>query len=223
MGGSIALYLTRAVEGPGFVPGLLTASPLAAAGLVGITRVQGQARLVGAMAVLPVPVVWMTQYQGGAIPQWGGRYLLASGLVLAVVGVAALARVQPFLRVTLVALSLGVTVFGLAWMVERTHAFADAVADVERVPTATVIVSELAHLAREGGGTYGGHRWLTASRPGDLRRASLVARAAGAQRVDVVSLEDRPSFIGLTGYRLVATRRVPILEFHLTVRSYRAS
>ena len=76
--GVAALFLVlRFTEGLGFLSGLLTASPIAAVGvLLGWRRATRFPLLVGALAL---PLVWAFQYSGGAGPQWGGRYEIDVG------------------------------------------------------------------------------------------------------------------------------------------------
>ncbi len=75
------LYLFVFQHGLGFVPGLLIASPFAAVGLALGWR--SDVRVITVMAVVALPLVWFFQYSGGAGPQWGARYTLLSGALLA--------------------------------------------------------------------------------------------------------------------------------------------
>ena len=84
----------RFTNGVGFVPGLLTASPLVVAGLVLAWR-RPSTRIPVVIAVGALPIVWVFQYAGGASPQWGGRYVLLSGFLLATCGVVVLPMLQP--------------------------------------------------------------------------------------------------------------------------------
>ena len=71
--GVVALYLLRFGTGLGFVPGMVAASPLAAVGLALGWRGTAS-RLLVAMALLALPLVWAFQFLGGATAQWGGRW-----------------------------------------------------------------------------------------------------------------------------------------------------
>ena len=83
----VVLYLAWVAQGPGFVPGLVATTPFVAMGLVLAWRdVTG--RLAALIALLALPVVWYTDFTGGVLPQWGGRYILTSGLLLGTVGIA---------------------------------------------------------------------------------------------------------------------------------------
>lgn len=184
--GIVLLYAIRATDGPGFVPGLLAASPIAAMALVLGGRQRGE-RIVMLAAVLALPLVWVSQFQGGAQPQWGARYLLASGALLLVVGAGCLPKLVPWARVAAVGLSVSVTVFGLAWLSIRSHDVARAHRELiaQHQP---LLVSTVGHLPREGGAFYLRQRWLTAVHPAEVRRAAAVAHRAGIPDLGLVSL-----------------------------------
>jgi hypothetical protein len=161
-----------------------------------------------AIAVIALPLVWAVQYTGGAGPQWGGRYVLLTGLLLGVIGVAALDDVDRTLRVGAVALSVAVTALGLGWMHQRTHDIASSAETLEKLPD-PILVSRVAHLVREGGGVHDLRRWLTAITQDDLEKASRIAAARGVHRFAVVDLGFRhePAAIGgftrQSGFRIV--------------------
>lgn len=184
-----ALYLVRALSSFGFVPGFLMAAPIGAVGLALGWRRGPPARLAGAAAVLALPVVWATQFTGGAAPQWGGRYVLLTSLVLGVLGIASLDEVGRAVRVGVVALAVAVTAFGLGWMQQRTHDVAKSAQQLERLPE-PILVSRIAHLVREGGAVHDMRRWLTALSAADLRRVAVIADATGADRIAVVDFAD---------------------------------
>ena len=104
--GLVVLYAVRFADGFGFVPGLIASTPLAAVGLAWAAR-RVEVRLVAAVALVSLPLVWAFQFPGGAPPQWGGRYILASGFLLGVLGVAALGLLAGWARVFVVGLSAG--------------------------------------------------------------------------------------------------------------------
>jgi hypothetical protein len=186
--GASVLYGTRFAKELGFVPGLVATTPLAALALVYGWR--GPARRITVLAVAALPLVWAFQYTGGAPPQWGGRYLLVSGLLLGVVGVASLGRLAPFARVGVVVLAFSVTAFGLAWTSVRTHEIAHASRVLTHRPESALVFRE-AHLAREAGGFYEpDRRWLTAVTPDDAGAAFALLDAAGIDSVGVVSIEN---------------------------------
>ncbi|MGQ0520686.1 MAG: hypothetical protein ACT4PX_06015, partial [Actinomycetota bacterium] len=149
LAGAGLLYLIRFGYGPGFVPGLVAATPLAVIGLVLGWR-SPASRYLLAVGLAALPIVWATQFQGGAAPQWAGRYLLASGLAFGVAGVVALPRLRRWAAVSLVAAAAVVTGFGLMWTSIRTHDIGRASAALAARPE-PVLVSRVGHLPREGG------------------------------------------------------------------------
>jgi hypothetical protein len=134
-----------------------------------------------AVALGAVPIVLATQFRGGAAPQWAGRYLLPSGLLLAVVGWAAVAtadRPHAARTAATVGLAAATTAAGVAWLSVRSHDVDRTIAALERRPE-PVLVSGLYHLAREGGATYGDKRWLTLSSQAGPAAAAGVLHDAG--------------------------------------------
>jgi hypothetical protein len=176
---AVGLLLYRLTEGPGFVPGLVATTPLAALGLAFVPR-GGSGRLVGAIAVGALPMVWYFQYSGGAVPQWAGRYILPSGLLLLVLGVVNFDRIPRFAVNAFVAASLGVTTFGLVWMFERTHEIGGAARDVAGF-SEPAVVSEANFFLRELGAEYRGSdtRWLSSRGRADAADAVAIVDAEG--------------------------------------------
>ena len=142
-----AVYVARFSGGLGYLPGVLTACPLAVAGLV-VSWPRRDLRLPTILAVVTVPIVWVVQYSGNAKPQWGGRYVLLSGVLLATVAVIALRHRRQALVAT-VALSTLVTGVGVVWLAERSHAIADGMETLVARHDQAVISLE-GHLLREG-------------------------------------------------------------------------
>lgn len=200
------VLLWRVVDGLGFVPGLVAATPFAAVGLAwGFADARN--RLVAAMALVPIPLVIAFQFVGGAAPQWAGRYLLVTGFLLAVMGISQRHRLAPWARTAFVAASVAVTAFGLSWMVQRTHQVADAADRLQARPEA-VLVSPNGFVPREFGATYGDKRWLSSGNPEDLRFAVQVVTDSGEPTFALVDLDtssEPPSFVGWqqTGSELV--------------------
>jgi hypothetical protein len=226
--GAVALYLLRAVEGLGFVPGLVAATPLAAVGLALGWRRRGRddGRAVGgsrtllAMALLPLPLVWMFQFTGGAAPQWAGRYILPSGLLLAVVGVTCLPLLSRWARRGIVVLAVAVTCFGLAWLSVRSHDVGRSAAVLNRRPE-PVLVSRVAHLAREDGWYSGDRHWLTAVSDADVADATRVVTESGASSFGLITLDDGSTAIQLPGWAPTGTSRVRFIsDVYLLVTTY---
>lgn len=198
-GAGVLAVVRVAAGGLGFLPGLGPAWVLPAAAVSAFGRAQfriaNSARpnaraLVLTVAVGATPIVLATQFRGGAGPQWAGRYLLPSGLLLAVVGWAVVERRARPVQVAFAGLATLVTVFGLAWLSVRSHDLDRAIAALEARPE-PVLVSDVYFLAREGGATYGDKPWLTLSPAprGTAADAAGVVRAAGLDAFASVELE----------------------------------
>ncbi len=215
-----AVYAIRFADGMGFVPGVLTASPLAVAGLaLGWSDVRNTRVAVAALA--PLPLVWLFQFSGGAGPQWGGRYVLTTGLLLAVVGVVAARRAGRTAALVVVALGLAVSVCGVAWLSVRSHAVADAMEQLVARNDESVLSLE-AHLLREGGAFYTEDlRWLTAVDDRQLDEAVGVLRLAGVQEVAVVTRSGSPRPAALGPFRRGAAEGLELLPgVRFTVTTY---
>jgi hypothetical protein len=217
---AVLLYLVRFGAGLGFVPGVLTACPLAAVGVVAGWR--RPLRLPTLIAVLALPLVWAFQYSGGAGPQWGGRYELLTGALLAVVGVVALGGCRrAFTAVLLV--SVLVTGFGVAWLSVRSNTVADGISTVI-ARSDQMVISRHAHFFREGGALYDPTRhWLTATTDDDLVRAVRIAGETGASEFALVENEGDPVPAHLGAYERGATEVVPFLrpDVRVSVTTYR--
>lgn len=215
-----ALYLIRFASGPGFVPGLVATTPLAVVGLVLGWR-SAAGRYVLGVALVGLPLVWATQFSGGASPQWAGRYLLVSGLFLGVAGAVALAALPRWARTAAVGLAVTVTGFGVVWMSIRTHDFARAEAALHRRPE-PVLVSRIGHLVREGGAFYGDRRWLTAPTDADQKFAVHVIEQAGVTRFGLVEESvDADADADIPGWRRVGSEELELVAgLQITVTSY---
>jgi hypothetical protein len=218
------LYVVRFEGGLGFIPGMLVASPLAVAGVAaGLTArwTTRPTRVVAAIAIAAAPVVWLYQYPGGANPQWGGRYILCSGALLAVLGVVALVARGRAALVPVLLAGLLVTGSGLAWLSVRSHSVADAAQVLETDDP--VLTIGLPHLLREWGASYRpDRRMLTAENDSELPVALGVVEATGATRLTVVARYARqaPRHLG----SFVRTTREPLTwtpGVHLAVARYR--
>ncbi len=208
----VLLYLVRVIQGLGFVPGLVAATPFAAAGLVLAWRsssaaapaAEVQTRLVAVIALVALPLVWYTDFTGGVLPQWGGRYILTSGLLLGVIGIVRTEQVARWARQLFLTLAVVVTALGLAWMSHRTHEVARAGAWISARPE-PVVVSDLPFWLRESGGHEPGHRWLTTDRSGDVAGAARIVTDAGFERFGLITADgaDRPPR-SVAGYQEVS-------------------
>ncbi len=179
--------------GPRFVPGLVATTPLAVVGAVAGFRDRRWIPLV--LGLGPLPLVLATAYTDGSIVQWGGRYQLATGLMLTVLAISSIddgaVRHRRRLIAGAGAFGLFVTLFGVAWGIERTQRVADGwdvVASVTE-PDDVVVWHDTAH-AREAGAFSVGRRWLGA--PTQAQQTRLVL-ALDENGIDHFYWIDRPS------------------------------
>ena len=220
LGAAAVLLLVRIHSGLSFVSGFVPALPVAAFGLVLAWR-DARRRILAVIALVALPGVWMLQYTGGAGPQWGGRYVLCTGFLLAVVGIVATEALPHWSRVCVLALCVGVTLAGVRYLEIRTHQGARA-SDTIAAMNDDVVISRFAHLFREAGSEYTPQRpWLTAIDAADLARAAAIARHHGAATIAVISEPGRRPRIA--GYRFTGRRAMPVFSETLVVDSYRRS
>lgn len=214
-------YARTLMTGLRFLPGLFVATPIAAVGLaLGLApgRRERYWRVV-ALAALALPIVWGYQYLGGAYPQWAGRYVLTSGLLLGVVGVVSLDQLPSWARRGAVGLACVVTAFGLLWLSYRTHDVARAMETLRRRPESVLIFRE-EHLPREGGAFPGG-RWLSAESDEEERFAARVALRAGFSELAVVGhAPGKPR--ELPGFRRVGSDKFSFLGMPFRIVSYQS-
>lgn len=172
---ALLLGLRVLVGGLGFVPGAAMAAPLAGVGLAIGWRIKA-ARLAIAMIAVATPGVWAFQFLGGAVPQWGGRYILPATILLVAVGVVALGDVGIRVRGLALAMSLAMTAVGVGWTHQRTVGF-ETTMTVLADRTEQALVFEPFFLAREAGPLMLGERWLTVGNEDDLEFATQVLAA----------------------------------------------
>jgi hypothetical protein len=217
--GAVAVLLAvRIHSGLSFVSGFVPALPIAAFGMV-LAWHDARRRILAVIALVALPGVWLLQYTGGAGPQWGGRYVLCTGFLLAVVGIVATETLPRWSRVAALALCVGVTLTGVRYLEIRSDQGARA-ADTIAALRDDVVVSRFAHLFREAGSRYTPERhWLTALDDRDLARAAAIARDHHAATVAVIS-EPGPH-ARLAGYRFAGRRSLPFFSETLVVDSYR--
>lgn len=153
------VFLRLLVVGPTFVPGLAASTPLAVVGVVAGFRSRRSRYL--ALALAPMPLVFLTQYLGGTLPQWGGRYLLLSGAVLTVVACAEFPRVHPVAFRAVALAGLCVTGLGAFWYSVRTNSLDTTWQEVASVAGDDVVVWYDPVFARESGAELVGSRWLS--------------------------------------------------------------
>ena len=191
LAGAAALFILRAADGLGFVPGLIAATPFAVAGAVLAfdRRVDQRGRDAVLMVAAALPVVWMFQFSGGAVPQWGGRYVLTTGLVLAAVGIGASGLLDRGLRYALAGLSVAVALFGLAFMSYRTHEIGRAVDTIAAIDGPVVSAQDF--FLREVGAAYRADSpWLSVAGVDEVPAAAAIVDQAGERSFDLLWVPD---------------------------------
>lgn len=218
LGAAALLLVVRIHAGLSFVSGFVPALPITAFGIVLAWR-DPRRRIVALIALVALPCVWLLQYTGGAGPQWGGRYVLCTSFLLAVVGIVATESLPHWSRVVALALCVGITLAGVRYLEIRSNQGAHA-ADTIAAMQDDVVVSRFAHLFREAGSQYTPERhWLTALSDQDLARAAAIARRHDAATVAVIA-EPGPK-ARLAGYRFTSRQRLHFFSENLFVDSYR--
>lgn len=219
-----ALLVGRLARGLGFVPGMLTAAPVAVIGLWTLRQRAAPVRAVALGAILCLPAVWALQWRGNLIAQWGGRYVLLSGALLTVCGVVELdAHPRRWVRTVLLGAAVAVGLFGTAWKVDRSHVADEVISDLEEVSCDDVLVITEPFIPREGGahadlreGRLGGDCRFLSARPGDLSHALDVAQAVGVAEVTVLTSplgDGLVASLGIEGVRDVGSLHLGTLQF----------
>ncbi|MFW2382813.1 MAG: hypothetical protein ACN4GZ_13735, partial [Acidimicrobiales bacterium] len=188
----LLVFLRLVTFGPTFIPGMLAAVPAAGLGIAALIKRRDVT--LGVLLLAPIPLVWATQYPGAAEAQWAGRYILTSGLVLAVFGAVVVARSNPRLVAGFLAANLFMTVLGVTYLVNRTNDFGSANRTVAGMDG--VVVFTESFLAREGAPLGWEREWLS-------------ARDEGQRQVVVRILDQR----GLDGFTLIANEQEGLPEF----------
>ena len=219
IGVAVVLGIRVLQSGPTFVPGLVPTTPLAVAGL-GIGIVGRRDRLVAAMALGPLPLVYLTQYSAGAVPQWGGRYILTTGLLLVVLACAELPQRHLAVFRGLAIAGAVITATGVWFNAVRTNSLTDDFALVEEVADGDVVVWYDNVKAREAGPEVVEHRWLSTVGDAETDTVLAILHARSIDRFVYVDPVDDPvpTFDGFVARSDVgAWEMSPILRQRLTV------
>jgi len=202
--------LNLVLGGLNFVPGMLAATPLAGLGLAR-GWAAGPRRFVTVVAVAALPLIWLTQYTGGAGPQWGGRYLLLSGLLLTVVAIVGLES-ESAVRVgrTVALAGLAVTVVGVSWSVVRADSFARSTSRLASRPEPVLVFSD-PFIARESGPVATSHRWLAATDSGGREEALSVITAMGFHEFGYVEVVHGNDIVDFPGWKLERVDEMPLI------------
>jgi hypothetical protein len=166
--------------------------------------------------------VWAFQFRGGAAPQWAGRYILPTTLVLLAVGAARLPEMRRAVAIGFAALSVTVTGFGVAWTSVRTHEVGDAASALAAIDE-PVVVSRLAHLWREVGAEYTPQRrWLTVPTRDQVGDFPDLLDRIGVDRLAWIDIEGSVAPRRLGSFVPAGRRTVTFLSgVDLTVTTYR--
>jgi hypothetical protein len=216
---ALVVVAYRLSLGWGFVPGLLTATPLALVGAV-LGRRQPRAALLLAVASTGLVLVLATQYAEvqGNTAIWAGRYVLVSGALAAVVGVTALERFGRRAVAAGIAVSLAVTAFGVGMLIVRTNGIGEWTRAVA-ARSEDVVVSRVPPAFRDAGAAYTPERrWLTAEDDAELGRSFAVAEEAGFVTVALVE-EPAPTATDVDGWcrgRADYVAWVPTVQLRIT-------
>ena len=199
------------VNGLGFVPGLAATTPVALLGLTRLGRDHDR-WLVAGIALAALPLIFAVQYTGGAVPQWGGRYLLPSGTLLVVLSTVVLTSVAGRrLLYSVAAVGAAVTLAGVGWTIERTHAFADAMQTLaDRDEPALVFADSF--LSREGGALVLDEQWLAAIDESARAEASDVLAELNIDEIGFVQHDRGDEPVILPGWQIVADERIPLVS-----------
>jgi hypothetical protein len=216
------VVVVRLASGPGFWPGMLATTPVAAVGVAGGWAEERRRRVL-LLAVVPLPLVFLFQYTGGALPQWGGRYILTSGLLLGAVGAAGLGSLAPWVQRAFVGLAVLVTASGGLWLGVRSHQIGDATARLVARPEAVLVFPD-GFVAREFAAVYGERPWLAPTVPGRLDGVVDVIRRSGQPSFAVLSLDEGADAPAIPGYRVAGRSTLLFLDpVTFTVTSYERS
>lgn len=217
LAGAAVIHVSALANGFGFVPGMLAAAPI---GVVAVTQLTPRAggRYALAVALGALPLVWSFQFLGGSAPQWAGRYILPSCIILVALGVTVLRTSTAVIRSGVLVITLFVTITGLLWLRERSHGFDELFDELVERPE-DVIVARNGFLIREGGAAYSKRLWLTAVTTEDLNHAVEVMRRSGLTTFATLDDERTPS-IKIDGADLVGTDRTSVVNVPLYLHTY---
>jgi len=211
--GAIVLIavINLALGGLSFVPGLAATTPVALLALSHIGA-DPDRRFVAAIAVLSLPLVWMVQFTGGAVPQWGGRYILLTGTLLVVVATVAMTSERAIRLLRGVALAgFAVTLIGVVWTMERTHSFADAMTTLADRDEAALVFHD-PHIAREGGVLVLDEQWLAATGAEARAEAAEALEALGIDEVGFVEHDRGEAPLTLPGWTIIDESRLALVS-----------
>lgn len=207
--------LIRLVAGVAWVSGFMVAFPLAAVGIA-VGWKDPRARALSAVAVLTLPVIWLTQYTGAPGAQWGGRYLLTSSILLGVVGLVVISSLDQVFTRVMIGLCVALTALGVLTVQVRTHDSAQT-GELLAAADEDIVISRTAMLFRIAAGSYTDTRpWLTADDDEKLAEALRIADARGAETLLIVTYRPEDAAPELPGWKVVESGTRGDREFFAT-------
>lgn len=212
VGVSVLVIVLRLVTfGPTFISGMLAAAPLAGAGMALAWIQKRHTPLV--LALTPLPLVWFFQYPGAAAPQWGGRYILATGLLLTAYAMGQWQKFgDTFARWSkaLVVASGLVTLIGLTFLSRRSHSFADGTQALADRPE-SVMIFDNPFLPRESGPVGIDERWLAAWDRETRGQAAQIVLDAGFTNFAFVGSPDE-NYVQFDGFEPTTRIAIVLIE-----------
>ncbi|MEY2570815.1 MAG: hypothetical protein QOE63_1165 [Acidimicrobiaceae bacterium] len=205
-------------SGYGFVPGLVPTTPFVALAVVFAWR-SDVGRIAATVALVALPLVWVFEFSGGAGPQWGGRYVLTSAVVLGAIGLAHLDLVDRRVVGVVCALAVFVTFIGAHWLSIRSHGIDAARRDVA-ARSEPVLISESAFWLREMGSEALDHRWLSARDPASVGGAATIVRDAGLTEFGLLGTNGQAAPSGVDDWQRGRTDHYTWLGVDFTITTY---
>ncbi len=223
----LVLFLEVVAIGPSFVQGMIATTPLAGVGLAcGVRRRDPEALIVMVVALGSLPLVWAVQFTGGALPQWGGRYILLSGWALMTIAVSHLESRSPEYLRAIAGVGLAVTGLGVWWTIQRTNAVGSAFEQLVQIDEPVLVFAD-PFLSREGGPKVIENDWLAAVSADDRAEAATVLTQAEADSFGYVTRSGRELDVeaasSFVGFVLVNETRIEVFEgFDYVVQHFEA-
>jgi hypothetical protein len=138
--------------------------------------------------------------------------VLLSGFVLGVVGVVSLPRLHRLARRSLVGLAVAVTLFGLVWLVQRSHDTSRAGRELSSGDEPVLVFERtLGFVPREFAAHPGNGRWLVAADPGEQAKAATITRSAGFREFGYVTLDEDAVPTRIGEFTRSTSREVPFI------------
>ncbi len=185
-----AALVARLRLGLHYVPGMIAVAPFVPAGLVMASRLRRPGAMLAIAGMGFVGVIatqWAEVNPTGY--QWGGRYVLLSGLLLSVVGITGVARLGRVATVVALASALAVAGLGFELLRVRSNISGDLARGLE-ARTEVVLIDRSGWVFRGVGAAYDvDRRWLTGRSDPETLEAFAIADTIGAPSVGLIETE----------------------------------